>query len=84
MLLRICAIYDKAAAIFSSPMFVRHVAEARRSVEQAARDGKTMLSQYPEQFSLWSIGLFDDTTGEIKPEPHIIICQIAELNTPPE
>lgn len=79
MKLFVCSVLDKGAAIFSPPMFVRHVQEAKRSVQQAARDPKTMLAQYPEQYSLWCIGQFDDGTGEIITGKHELLAQVASL-----
>lgn len=63
MFWRVCAIYDAGAKVFSQPFAVRHVAEARRSVQQTVNDGQSTMAKYPDQFSLWQVADWDDDKG---------------------
>lgn len=64
MIWRLCSVYDKGAAVWLPPFCVRSAGEAVRMFQQSCRDSKTMMAQYPEQFALYEIGMFDDVTGE--------------------
>lgn len=80
MLLRVCAVLDKGASMYGQPMFVRHVAEAVRACQQATRDGKSMMAQYPEQFSLWHVADFDDVAGTFE-NVGTLLAQVTSLKT---
>lgn len=48
--------------------------QALRNFEQACLDKRSILSMYPEDFTLYQLGEFETTTGKIKmfKEPGII------------
>lgn len=66
-MLQMYAIMDKKSGSFERPFFVKHVAEATRSVQQALKQSESFLSQYPEDYSLWLVGSFDQSNGGIMP-----------------
>lgn len=58
------SVYDSKAAVFCTPFFcpVRNV--ALRAFAGAANDAESQMYGWPEDFSLWELGEFDDVTGE--------------------
>lgn len=66
MQFHILAVRDRAADVFGQPMFAPSVGLAIRGfgdeINRAAPDNQ--LNKHPEDFDLYSLGLFDDSTGE--------------------
>lgn len=59
------SVYDEKAQFFSPPMCFKTVAEGTRVFLDECRNSNSVLSQHPEDFSLYEIGSFDDSNGEI-------------------
>lgn len=56
-------IYDKAVLAYNTPFFARHTGEAIRSFTDLCRDPQSNVSRHPEDFSLYSLGTYDDGSG---------------------
>lgn len=61
----ICAIRDRAADAFGRPMFSAALGQAIRSfVDEVNRsDPNNQLAAHPDDFDLYQLGTFDDSTG---------------------
>jgi hypothetical protein len=61
----VCSIKDRAADAFGRPFYVPAVGVAIRSfqdeVNRAAEDSQ--IYQHPDDFDLFDLGIFDDSTG---------------------
>lgn len=77
MIREIVAVYDSAAEVYGSPVFVGSVGLAIRSfgdeVNRAAEDNQ--MHRHPGDFSLYHLGSFDDSTGKfVFPEvPRLLV-----------
>ena len=64
----ICAVFDSASNTFGQPIFVVARGQAIRSfqdeVQRQAADNT--LNQHPEDFELYLLGEYDDTTGDLR------------------
>lgn len=60
------SIRDAKAEIFHVPFFKKSHGEAERDFKTTVNDGKTQLHQYPEDFDLYYIGVYDDNKGVTK------------------
>lgn len=67
MIQRIFAIYDSKARSFLQPFYAPEIAVAQRHFRTAANDAATQICQYPEDFTLFYIGEYDDQSGVITP-----------------
>lgn len=76
---RMFTIYDKKAAAYLPPFFMRTNAEAVRAVQSSANDPKSNLGRYPTDFQLIYVGDWDDLTGVVKPESHQVIAEVNDL-----
>jgi len=65
MKLNIFSIYDEKSQAYNSPFFQSAVGQALRSFCDLAKDDKTTISRHPEDYSLYHIGEFDDSTSKI-------------------
>ena len=71
----IASVQDVKAEFFGRPFTARSEAEAVRMFADGIKDNQTQMSQHPEDFILYHIGLFNDETGEITPgKPRILIA----------
>lgn len=68
------SIFDLKVGVYHPPIFFRSPGEAIRSFVGAATEGSSLLSKYPKDFSLHSLGSWDDDTAKYKvlPEPAFI------------
>ena len=70
----VVSIYDAKAECYSRPNFVRSAGEAWRFFEQevnrAADDN--MMFLYPQDYTLFEIGTFDELTGKLAPRDVVL------------
>lgn len=66
MKLRGYAVFDSAVKAFIAPFFLQSDAEAVRVFRECANDPKHMFCRHAEDYSLFSIGDFDDVKGEFR------------------
>lgn len=70
MNLKIYAVFDSKAAFFGTPYFDQNDGSAIRNFSDAVNDGSNpnnMWNKHPEDFSLYFLGEYENTTGEIIP-----------------
>lgn len=67
MVLQVYSIRDAKAEAFNSPFYQKTKGEALRSFQTAVNDPKTQLNRFPEDFDLYEIGTWDDSTGLVTP-----------------
>lgn len=65
MILKMFTIRDQKGDCFNTPFFQRTHGEAERNFQQLVRDGKSTLSQFPEDYDLYFLGDYDDQTGKV-------------------
>lgn len=63
MIHQILVIFDSKVQAFATPFFVRSQAEGIRSLVANLSDPESLLHKFPEDYSLYSLGTFDDETG---------------------
>lgn len=60
------SVFDVKAVSWSFPAQADNNASALRMFGDLVQDGRTLVGQHPEDFSLWIVGSFDVSTGEVK------------------
>lgn len=66
MIQKAYSIYDSKAEAYSRPFFAINKAMAIRSFQDIAADQQHPIGQHPEDYTLFEIGQWDDTTSELK------------------
>lgn len=71
---QLCSVFDSKAKVFSNPFVSTNNATALREFERAVNDRNTDLFNYPTDYSLYNLGVFDDNSGLITshPEPQLL------------
>lgn len=73
--MKVFSIWDSKAEVYSQPHFIRTKGEAIRSLTEAVNQQDHSFSKHAEDYSLFEIGTWDDTTGELIPheaKQHIV------------
>jgi hypothetical protein len=60
MLMSVFAIYDSGVSAWRMPIFARNKGEALRSWVDAVNNPQYDYSKYPQDFTLFELGTFDD------------------------
>ena len=75
------SVKDSVADCFLMPFQALTDAEAFRMVRTAATDPNSNLSQFPNDYSLFYIGTFDDCTGVIDSSVPSLLVHVSSLIT---
>lgn len=85
MKLRLFSIYDFKSGVYLVPFPARSEVDAVRQITSSFDDNSIMQTpagKKPEEFGLYSIGCFDDESGEIIPSRPELICRLDALRPP--
>ena len=63
------AILDQKSELYCQPLLLNTEMQALRAFTNMANDTKTDIGRNPEDYSLWWIGDYEDTTAAIIPAP---------------
>ncbi len=78
MKLNIYSIFDTASGLYSRPFFTLSDAEAIRSFSDITQDAEHPIGKHPEDYTLFRLGVFDDTTGLLNNEANESLCTALE------
>lgn len=67
---KLFAVYDLKAQFYGNPFLFTHKGEAIRAFMTACGDPQTNMYRYPEDYQLFYLGEYDDTTGRFAGLPH--------------
>jgi len=67
MIYQLYAILDSKSEVYDLPMYFRTDAEACRAFGTAVHDQEHRFGKHPEDYSMWRVGSFDQTTGRLTP-----------------
>lgn len=65
MILKVFSIRDSKAEVFNTPFFQKTHGEAERNFKQLISDEKSTPHKYPDDFDLYHLGEYDDSTGKM-------------------
>lgn len=68
MLLKIFSVHDSKAAAFLPPFFMTTEGQATRAFANALMDSTHQFGMNPADYTLYSVGVWDDETGKFEPE----------------
>lgn len=79
MIMQAYAVYDGKAGAYGQPFFAPTEGIATRMVLEALRDPNAMISKYPEDYTLYWIGAFDDSCGEFMAQKPLSVMNVKQL-----
>lgn len=87
MKLKIFSVYDSKVCAYDRPVYCERPAEAKLSINEAAKNPDSTFYKYPGDYTLFEIGTFDDSNGAIvMHDVHInhgtILSICSEFRTP--
>lgn len=63
MKIKVFSVYDSKVSAFRYPFFMQATGAAIRAFMDLVNDGKSEVSKYPGDFTLFEHGFFDDENG---------------------
>jgi len=63
-------IYDKKAVAYNTPFYYLQKGQAIRAFEDAINDPQSPFAKHPEDYCLFQVGEWNDTTGVVTPFPN--------------
>lgn len=84
MKVKLYAVLDTASAIYDGPIPAQTDELAVRNFGNMARDIKHPIGKNPEYFSLWVVGEWDDSKGEVIHTKTECLVKAIDLLTPTE
>ncbi len=78
MKLNMYSIFDQATGLYSRPFFTQSDGEAIRSFSDIAVDADHPIGKHPGDYTLFRLGIFDDTTGKLIDEDNSSLCNALE------
>ncbi len=82
---RAFSVYDVKAKAYLPPFFFTEIGQATRVFTDAVNDGVHMFSKHPEDYSLFEIGLYDDSTALLEPYgPELVVSALQVVGSVPE
>lgn len=63
MILNVYSVYDSAAECYMQPFFLQSKGQAIRSFTDAVNDPSHGFSKYPDDYTLFELGSYDDSKG---------------------
>lgn len=67
-------IYDSKAGAYLPPFFLPNEKMARRTFSDCVNIPSHAFCQHPADYTLFTVGEFDDSNGQFTPSPVIAIC----------
>lgn len=67
MILKMYAIYDSKALAFLPPFFMHNDSVAKRIFQDTVLDPASQFHKHPEDYTLFCVGTFEDSTAKIEP-----------------
>lgn len=67
-----CSVFDSKVGAYSPPFFCKTKGEAVRSFMDACKDDKLPFKAHPEDYRLFHLGEFDDSSGVLLAMPNPI------------
>lgn len=68
MIHKIYSVFDSKGEAFSLPFYYQHDGQALRTFHDWVQDKETPYGKHPEDYTLFSIGTYDEITGTITQE----------------
>ena len=78
MKLNVYSIFDSASGLYSRPFFTQSDADAIRSFSDIAIDAEHPIGKHPADYTLFRVGLWDDTTSKLTDEDNSSLCNALE------
>lgn len=78
MEIKIYSIRDDKTEAYLTPFYSHNDTTAKRTVA-ISMDGEATHAKYPQDYGLYSLGSFNDQTGQLEATPPTFICNLIDL-----
>lgn len=79
---KLYSIYDQSSEVYNTPMYFNREAEAIRTFTTLVMDNNSLVSKFPDDYTLYEIGHWNDQTAVYTPHPApVIIIKASHIAT---
>lgn len=83
MISSVFSVFDTKAAFFAVPFVMQREQMAIRAFSDLVNDPNTSVNKHPEDYALYVVGMFDDSTGVIEAvQPKCLVTAASCLRPP--
>lgn len=84
--MKVFSVRDEKTGVYMRPFFELHIASALRSWTEACNEPTSPFCKFPEDFTLYEVGSFDDLEGHLEAlkVPHKVSTASEVLKRPVE
>lgn len=76
------SVYDRRTQYFNVPFFSPTIESGKRVFMEACRNGETLLHKYPEDYELYHVGSFDDSSAHFDPMHPVPVLTATQVVLP--
>lgn len=75
------SVFDRASKVFAKPFCDVSEASASRALsgEVNSSGSDSLLSKHPDDFDMYNIGTYDDSTGAVEPCEPVLVVRAKDL-----
>lgn len=78
-MLKIYTVFDAAVQAYGQPFFCRANGEAIRTFSDAVNDSQSAFFKHPNDFALYALGEFDQSSGAIVAQPPLKLVSATDV-----
>ena len=82
MLLKIFSVHDSKAHAYGVPFFLHQEGMAVRTFTDMCNDENHAFHHHPADYTLFTLGVYDDETGKIDPVTPQSLCNGVDVKNP--
>lgn len=79
MILKVFSVYDSKAEAYMQPFFFNSRGQAVRAFSDTANDPKSQLNRHAGDFTLFEVGEYDDSNGNMLNHKHVNLGKALEF-----
>lgn len=68
------SVFDRKAQVYGAPVMARTLGDSERQFQDLLSDKDSFPGKHPEDFDLVLVGKFDEDSGVVTPEMHVVMA----------
>lgn len=74
-------VFDKKTKVYDPPFMAMSFGEVERMMDKTVKAGKSLIAEYPDDFMIFHVGSFEETTGKIELIDHVPVGTVSDFTT---
>lgn len=74
-------VFDKKTQVYDQPFMAMSFGAVERMMDKTVKEGKSIIAEYPDDFMIFHVGSFEETTGKIELIDHVPVGTVSDFVT---